>query len=535
MRSIHVGVLAFASIGLTSVAPAAGSETSHSGSEVTPNAPVSAGQGEPTELPPPPAVSGQVCRDLTAQIDTVLTSPGLEGAKVGVYVEQLNNGEVLYHRREDDLLIPASNVKLVSTAAALDVLGPDYRFTSEIYGDLGSDGIIKGDIVLRGNGDPWLVPERVWYLANRLFYQGVRKVQGDLVVDDTYFAGPRLANGAEQDLSSAAYMAPAGAVSVGFNTVLVHVYPSKTAGSPAEILVEPRQAYTSIQNQAVTVSRGRTWLTVDVVADGDRSQVQIKGRISARDSGRGYYRRVDNPPLFAGEVLKQALKEAGVTVKGKVRLGNLPEGADRLAQVASPRLSEIVSRINKYSNNFMAEQVALAAGAHVHGAPATWEKAQDTIEQYVTRTTGISADQFEIKNASGLHDVNRFTPRQLVRVLRSAYRDPRLGPEYVASMSVAGASGTLSGRMSETSADRILRAKTGTLSIASALSGYVTAKSGETLGFSILVNNYQTAISEIWAAQDEIGTALAQVDRTCEVPNGRPVAASGQARGTSLP
>jgi D-alanyl-D-alanine carboxypeptidase/D-alanyl-D-alanine-endopeptidase (penicillin-binding protein 4) len=178
----------------------------------------------------------------------------------------------------------------------------------------------------------------------------------------------------------------------------------------------------------------------------------------------------------------------------------------------------------------MAEQIALAAGATLFGPPADWDKAQRTIERFLVEQVGLQPGQFAIRNASGLHDVNRVSPRQMVAVLRTMYRDPRLRPEFVASLSVAGSSGTLSSRMRDTDALGLLRAKTGTLSISSALSGYVTAKQGETLGFSIIINDYKTPISELWAAQDEVGVVLAAHDTHCRTA---PLAA-GPTRATEV-
>lgn len=461
-----------------------------------------------------------VCRNVTTQLDTIMASPAFEDAHVGLVVRRLDDGVTMYAHNADQLLIPASNIKLVSTAAALHYLGTDFRFTTEVLGDMDDNGHVDGDIHLRGNGDPWLVPERVWYLANRLYYSGLRSVSGSIIVDDSYFGGDRQALGHEQDESSHAYMARRGAVSVGFNTLLVHVYPGSKPGARAEILVEPRSEYARIDNQTTTVTK-RSHLTVDVVPEKDRSAVVVSGQVSVRDSGRGYYRRVDNPPVFAGEVLKQALKEVGVRVRQGVKLGIVPEDSKRIAQLASPRLSEIVTRVNKHSNNFMSEQIALATGARVYGAPGTWDKAKKAIETFLAGNVGINAGSYALHNASGLHDVNRVTPRQLVRVLDFMYGEPRLRPEYMASMPVAGTSGTLSGRMRETSASGLLRAKTGTLSIASALSGYVTARRGETLAFSLLVNDYRTTIDDIWAAQDEVGAAMAGFDSRCLSPNAR--------------
>jgi serine-type D-Ala-D-Ala carboxypeptidase/endopeptidase (penicillin-binding protein 4) len=483
-----------------------------------------------TVLGADPVAAGEVasdpaCRDLRTLIDGLAGAPAFAGAKLGLYVERVEDRTVLYSRDAETLFVPASNVKLASTATALNFLGPDYRFTTELLGTLDATGFAVGDLFIRGNGDPWLVPERVWYLASRLYYRGVREVRGDIIVDDTYFSGPRLANGSEQDQSSSAYMAPIGAVSVGFNAVMVHVLPGPANGAPARIMLEPQSNYAQVRGEVRTTSRGRTSVQVDVIPEGDRSVILLSGKIAVTDPGRGYWRRIDNPPVFAGEVLRAALQQVGIAVRGKVKVAAVPAGSEMetLVDLASPRLAELITRVNKQSNNFMAEQIARATGAVLYGPPGDWAKAERAIQRFLEERVEIPRNAYTIANASGLHNVNHLTPKQLVRILEYMYAQPSLGPEFVASMAVASSSGTLSERMKDSDAVGLLRAKTGTLSIASALSGYVTARQGETIAFSIVLNDYKTKIDEIWAAQDALGAALAAVDSSCSV-------ASAQAR-----
>ena len=164
----------------------------------------------------------------------------------------------------------------------------------------------------------------------------------------------------------------------------------------------------------------------------------------------------------------------------------------------------------------MSEQVALALGAKRFGAPGTWDKAAQAINEFLRNKVGIDSDDYSIQNASGLHNVNRFSPRHFIKVLEYMYHQPLLAPEYRASMAVAGRSGTLGQRMKNSLAEGLLRAKTGTLSMASALSGYVTTSDKSPLAFSILINNYRSSITEVWALQNAIGIALSRLDLSCE-------------------
>lgn len=452
-----------------------------------------------------------VRQTIRARLGEILARPALATAKVGLYVTRIDDGQRLFAHNQDTLLIPASNVKIVTTAAALHGLSPDFRFRTEIFGLLDEQGFVDGDLYVKGHGDPSLLPERVWYLANRLYFQGVREIRGGIVVDDSYFDGPRLAAGWEQDLSSYAYMAPIGALSVGFNAVLVHVLPGASVGQAARVFLDPVSDYPVVQTDIKTTSHGRTVIDVSVTPHKDRSIVRVTGRISKKDGGRGFWRRIDNPPIFAGEVLKAALTQVGVKVQGGVSQGHAPAEPTPLLAIQSPRLAELVDRVNKNSNNFMAEQIALTLGAERYGPPGTWEKAHKAMRSFLEEEVGFEPGTYVLGNASGLHDVNRFTPRQLVRLLAFMYNQRKIRTEYVASMAVAGSAGTLSSRMRNTEAEYMIRAKTGTLTGASALSGYATARSGEVLAFSILVNDYQAPAAEVLAAQDEIGSLLASM------------------------
>ena len=309
------------------------------------------------------------CVRAANELQTILSSPVFSRSKLAIHVESLEpGGGVLFSHNADRALIPASNIKLVTTAAALHYFSPDFRFKTELLGEKQGDTII-GDLYVRGNGDPWLVPERLWYLVNRLYYKGVKRVVGNIVIDDSYFSGSRLPTGSAQDNSSYAYNAPIGAVSAAFNAILVHLRPGPEPGTPAQVLIEPRSNYPIIKSEVITVADRRTRLHVDVSPSQGRSVVRISGRINQEDSGRAYWRRVDHPPRFAGEVMKTLLQEGGIKILGRIKRGRVPQDTPILASLSSLRLTDLVNRVNKHSNNFMAQQLALAMGARVFGCP----------------------------------------------------------------------------------------------------------------------------------------------------------------------
>lgn len=458
--------------------------------------------------PAAPDAMARLRADVAHVLDPLVTDSSLQRAKVGVHVVRLSDGAELYSHDADTLLVPASNIKLVTTAAALRVLGPDHQFPTEVYGTLKPSGSLEGDLVIKGYGDPYLIPERVWYLASRLSYLGLRTVPGNLVIDDTFFDGPRMAVGWEQDSTPSAYMAPAGALSVGFNAMLVHVLPAQEVGQPARVLLDPMSDYAPIVGKVDTVKSGRSSVSLDIAQDANHDVIKVSGKINMADTGRAYWRRINDPPMFAGAVIKSALAQVGVQVLGTVKLGTVPATLPKLLEYHSPRLAELIGPLNKYSNNYMAAQVAYAMGAKRFGAPGDWDKGRHAIEDFLTEDVGLPLGSYVLNNASGLHEVNRFSPRQMARILAYMHRQPQLWPEFVNSLAVAGGSGTLQDRMGQTQAAHLLRAKTGTLSGACALSGYVTSKDGEVLAFSFIVNGY-SKLEGVWSAQDRFGAALA--------------------------
>ena len=456
--------------------------------------------------------------ELAASLNKVLSSRALEGAEVGLFVQRVSDGSILYSHQADQLLIPASTIKLFTSAAALTTLGPDYRFTTQLYGVPPKDGIIEGDIYLKGNGDPWLVPERVWSFLNRVYFQGIREITGDLVVDDSHFAGPPFAKGWEQDDSASAYMAPAGAVSIGFNSIQVHVLPNPESDQPATILIEPPSDYAEIEGTITTTSEGSTNLKIDVVDHKDGSKIVIGGQISEVSGPRTYWRRIHNPALHSGAVVLTQLSKLGIKVKGKVRTGTVPEDSHELVEFTSPRLADLLNKVNKYSNNFMASQLARAFGAQILEPPGSWEKGKKVLAQFLQDNVGILEPTYQIENASGLHDVNRVSVRQVGKLLTYMYEDPALRTEFLNSLAVAGGTGTLSERMQDTDASYLLRAKTGSLSVASALSGYVYAKNHEPVIFAMIVNHYKHGLEKVWETQNALGEILAKIDFATELP-----------------
>jgi serine-type D-Ala-D-Ala carboxypeptidase/endopeptidase (penicillin-binding protein 4) len=447
--------------------------------------------------------------ELDAALRAIVETGALANARAGVVVADVESGEVLFAKDADVLLNPASNVKLVTSAAALARLGPEFRFDTELYVDGASfDSPNVKVLHVKGKGDPSLVTERLWAIAGDLAHLGIRRI-GDVVVDESFFDGERFGPGFDQESGDKSYLAPAGAASLNWNTIAVHVGPGERRGAKARVELEPASDLFEVDVRATTVAqRGRRKLTVASIPDGARQRIVVDGKIPLGSRMQVVWRRIDEPGLYLGHTLRRLLELRGVKVTGRVRLGEV-EKAARLVHVAqSESLGEIVRRLNKTSNNFVAEQLVKTLGAEVKGGPGSWAKGIVAVEEFLAEV-GIPRGAYVMKNGSGLNDTNRFSPRQLTTLLRAMWARFPLHAEYLASLPVAGRDGTIRWRMEGGEAQGRLRAKTGTLDSVTSLSGYVETAGHRTLAFSILVNDLAGRTSAAVRSVDAIGTALA--------------------------
>jgi D-alanyl-D-alanine carboxypeptidase/D-alanyl-D-alanine-endopeptidase (penicillin-binding protein 4) len=457
---------------------------------------------------PPRAPDPAATKELDAALAAVVSAGPLAGARTGILVTDVETGQVLFARDPDALLNPASNVKLVTSAAALARLGPDFRFDTEFYVDSGAGDASTRALYVKGKGDPSLVTERLWAIAGDLFHLGLRRV-GDVVIDDSYFDGERLGPGFDQETGDKSYLAPTGAASLNWNTIAVHVAPGDRRGGKARVELEPASDLFEVDVRATTVAPGaRRKLVVSSVQVGARQRVIVEGRIPQGSRLQTVWRRIDDPALYLGNTLRRLLELRGVKFAGKVRRGAVPQGARLLHVAQSESLGEIVRRLNKTSNNFVAEQLIETLGAQQKGAPGSWPKGVEAVEEFLAEL-GVPRGGYVMKNGSGLNDTNRFSARQLVTILRAMWARFPLHAEYVVSLPVAGRDGTIRWRMEGTEAAGRLRAKTGTLESVTSLSGYVETAGHRTLAFAILVNDFAGRPSAATRSVDALGAALA--------------------------
>ncbi len=435
--------------------------------------------------------------DLARDIESVLSDvPSvLDDARVGIAITDLHRGRVLYEREANGAFNVASNSKIITTAAALAYLGPDFRFQTALYGEeVDADGVIPGDLYLRSTGDPYLDTGDLRKLVDELVRRGVRRVDGGVVVDDRAFddetSPPHFDEFEEPSDEHASYRPPVGAASLNFNTITVAAAPHPEGRGAASVSIDPPTAYAELGGRVATVRRGRTRVRVTPRVTDDGMHLAVSGQVRA---GRVHSQRsrIAHPAEYAGGTLLALLAERGLDVEEpEVRRGAVPRGAEALALHQSLPLAVIVRSLGKYSNNHVAETLLKTLGAEIvaRGRPATWDDGLAVVREYLEDEVGLEPGSYRYDNGSGLFDASAFSPQDIVAVLATAHRDYQYGSELKSSLAVAGVDGTMRRRLSRGPGERVVRAKTGTLMNVSALSGYAAVDSREPLAFSILMD-----------------------------------------------
>lgn len=393
---------------------------------------------KPSE-PHPPQITINPIESLRSDIDNVLQDDLFTTASIGVKVVSVDSGEVIYSKNAHKLHHPASTTKLFTASAALAKLGPDHQFETTLYTDKVTDGKVVENIYLKGSADPVLQSNDIINLVDSIVQSGITSIEGNLVVDESYFD---------------------------------------------------------------TVREGPGWMW-------DDRPLQISA-LSIREIQPE--EKSSNRAVACGHLLKTALIQKGIEISGQVVVGTVPIEAGKIAIHLSPPLSDIIKWMNKPSDNWIAEFLFKSIGAEVKGEPGTWKKGRDTVSEFLGEIMD-NTPTHRFVDGSGLSRYNLVNAELLTNLLVYMYHNFELMPEFTASLPIAGVDGTLTNRMQGMYAEKILRAKTGTLSGVSALAGYTSTTDGEVLAFGILISHYVGSATKAREIQDKIGNILTQFRR----------------------
>lgn len=467
----------------------------------------------------PPRTPGETrARDaeLTRRITSLIDEGESAAARWGVHVVSLRDGRVLYARDAKRLFTPASNMKLYTTAVALDLLGPDYRWRTSVLAAAAPDamGTITGDLVLYGRGAPDLSsrpakdgrPAQLAALAEELRRRGVRRVGGDVVGDESFFRGEALGAGWLWEDVQWYYGAEPSALSIDDNEAQLNIAPGKAVGAPVEVKLIPATDYLRVTNEMKTVERGAKPV-IGVTRELSSNETRVWGEFPAGGPSYDVRLSVRRPALLAAKLFRETLLARGIEVAGVARAvdARTPEekrldvrrGVE-LASVESETLGEVVRETNKQSLNLQAELLLRAVGTQRGDTapetdPArTLRRDTDVAGLAVMRRwleqAGVDTSALALRDGSGLSRVNLITPETTTRLLVRMSRAPA-ARAFRDSLPLAGHDGTLAYRLRRSPGGGQLAAKTGFFTHVNALSGYALTADGEPLAFSIICND----------------------------------------------
>lgn len=454
---------------------------------------------------------------LSRLVDQVLPPQKTKDLKAGIIVGSVSTGEILFEKNADNLLIPASVSKIFTSYAALKKLKPNSTFKTSVYRTgIINDGRLSGDIYVKGGGDPSLVSERMWMLVNEFVRSGIKHVMGKIVIDSSYFDEEKNPESRPKYLKDQAYNAPVGAFSFNFNTTTIYVNPGDAPGKSPKVYTDPDNSYIDVVNQATTgaaESTNTVQVTRTEYVKGDLGDtVLLRGSIPLGAKEMRFFRNIVNPALYAGHMLKTFMEQRGMRVDGNIVEGKIPEDAKSILEFDSVPLWQIVWGLNKFSNNFVADQIMKKLGAEMWGAPGTLQKGIAAVQD-ILEDLGIPKSAYTIVDGSGLTRGTQVTPRQIYKVLSAVHRDFNIYPEFISSLGVAGEDGTLRNRLPTSIGQGTIRAKTGSLDGVASLAGYVPSRDGELLAFAVILNDPQLRYGRMTGWVDQIAKAIRDITR----------------------
>jgi D-alanyl-D-alanine carboxypeptidase/D-alanyl-D-alanine-endopeptidase (penicillin-binding protein 4) len=430
----------------------------------------------------------------------------------GAIIVSLTRGDTLFSLNPDAPMQPASTMKMYTSAVALDQFGPFYSFRTPVLrdGEVAADGSLAGSLYLKGEGDP-SIGSRFWHdeepmdvLARQIVATGIKHVRGDIVGDATAFDDQLVPAGWKTSYLGAAYAARVSALSLNENLVWVVVTP---VGNKAVVTLDPATTTIPLES-SVRLTRGRGGkIAAAYRTDGT---INVRGSIGSASGPLRYSLVVDNPPLFAAGALRASLEKLGVKIDGQTRVGPTPPSAKAIAAIASPPLAQIIGEMDRESINIFAELLFRAAAHAALNKPGSAETGLENLRDFLVHKVGTQPNVVDVSDGSGLSQLDHVTPRSMVKLLGYVHH-AEWGPVFHAALPVEGESGTLRRQGKQAPSRGNLHAKTGTTNTVAALGGFVTARNGEVLAFSLIYNG-----SDRWAAKaamNQIGASMAEFVR----------------------
>ncbi len=427
---------------------------------------------------------------LPQSVRDLLDKAGLPYESVGVYVQDVAESAPLIDFNADDPKNPASVMKLVTTAAALHALGPDYRWYTVAYAGGPINGErLEGDLILKGFGDPLMDTEAFWKFLRRLRERGLRHVTGDLVIDESFFKVQPEDRGAFDGRPYRVYNVQPAALLVNFQVYRFRLRPDSSRGEVV-VSTDPPSATMTIHNRMKLTNgrcRGRKYRVRMQVLEGlPLDTVRFTGNYPSSCGAHSMLRTVSTQKSYVYGVFKSLWTNLGGVIDGGVRTDVVPDSARRLFRFQSRPLADIIRPMNKFSNNVMTRNLLLTLGAERYGEPGTVEKGRAAIRDWLQRT-GIDTESLVVDNGSGLSRDARASSRLLGDLLLEAYRSPYM-PEFVASLPLSAMEGTMESRFRDEPLKGRMHMKTGLIDHVRSMGGFMLSRNGRTFVIVLLQN-----------------------------------------------
>lgn len=439
--------------------------------------------------PVPAAAEAELPPELAAAIkDADFSSDG-----IGLFIQGVDNEKPLVALHADLFLNPASVIKLVTTAAALDMLGQGYRWSTEVMYTGNIEGhTLNGDLYIRGNGDPYLTPERFWRLLNRIYIVGIHRITGDVLIDNSYFEPGKVDYAAFDQQPYRTYNVGPNAVLVGFQATEFHLDIDTTGTDPAvKITPFPQSPRLRIINQVKLVNGScNAWkkrLSLETRNNAGMLEVVFSGNYALACKQRTLYRRVSEAQDHYQHFFLPLWNQIGGSVDGKITQGIVPADAKRLLEESSISLAEAVRLVNKFSNNVMTRQILLSMGAQEFGPPGTTDKGIAAVNAWLVEHK-LDHPDLQLDNGAGLSRDARISAGLLGELLLHVYKQAYM-PEFIAALPVSGYDGTMAHRFNDTPLVGHAHIKTGLLDFVQSMAGYVTTATGKRYVVVLLHND----------------------------------------------
>lgn len=413
---------------------------------------------------------------LNGSAKTVLKKYKIDTSHVTIEIK--DGAENILNINEKALKIPASITKILTSYAILKRLTASHHFYTKLFYD-------GQNLYLKGGGDPSFVSENMWYLVNEFTRHGVKKIKGDLIVDDSLFDKIRFDDSRESTRVDRAYDSPVGAMSFNWNAVNIFVKPT-SAQQKARVIVDPDNQYFDVINNTNTVA-GQIKNELSVQISNADKLITVSGDIPANAAEKAIFKNIDTPDLWSGANLRFFLSQRGISVEGKVRIGSTPDEAEQVAVFESKNFSYIMADMNKFSNNFVAEMLTKSLAVDDVKTNASLALGVKKIREELSKI-GLDESKVKIINPSGLTRENFISASSMNKVLNEIKNDFSIYNTFADSLPVAGVDGTLKKRFKNSIAESWVRAKTGYINGVVALAGYAGRRDGRVLTFTLLYN-----------------------------------------------